>query len=77
VQSISATVLRPAEVQAAVELKEPMYRVIIRLEKNSIGAYGKQYHVQSGMALKADIVLERRSFAAWLLDPIMAMRGQL
>jgi hypothetical protein len=29
------------------------------------------------MALTADVILEERSFAEWLFEPILAMRGRL
>jgi membrane fusion protein len=77
VKSISASVLRPEEVQAAVDVKEPMYRVLVTLERNTMQAYGKSYPIQPGFALTADIVLEDRSFASWLFDPLRALTGRL
>ena len=64
-------------VNTAARLEEPVYRVLVTLDSNKIGAYGRQYELRNGLALTADVVLERRSFAAWLLDPIRALRGRL
>lgn len=77
VEATSATVLAPNEVQAMVPLKEPVYRVIVRLDRQFMPAFGKQAPLQAGMALRADIVLEERSFAEWIFEPILAMRGRL
>jgi membrane fusion protein len=77
VKAISASVLRPEEVQAAVAVQEPMYRVLVALERDTVKAYGRSYRVQSGFALTADIVLEERSFISWLLDPLLSLRGRM
>lgn len=77
VRAISATVLRPQEVEAAIQVQEPVYRVVIALESDTIGAYGQRHRVRPGFAVTADIVLDERSFGEWLLDPILALRGRL
>lgn len=77
VKAISASVLRPEEVQAAVDIKEPVYRVLVTLEKDTVSAYGREYRVQAGFALTADIIQENRSFAAWLLDPLLSLKGRM
>lgn len=77
IRHVSRAVLRPDDVQAAVEVKEPVYRVIVALDRSWLEAYGRRHHLQPGMALSADIVLEERSFGAWLLEPILALRGRL
>lgn len=77
VTEISSDVFRPTEVNTAAHLEEPVYRVLVSLNSNRIWAYGRPYELRNGLSLTADIVLERRSFAAWLLDPIRALRGRL
>lgn len=77
VESVSATVLLPNEVQAAVPVDEPVYRVIVRLERGYMRAFDRAMPLSSGMALTADIILEKRSFAAWLFEPLAAMRGRM
>lgn len=77
IKAVSASVLRPEEVQAAVPLDEPVYRVVVELERDSLRAYGRDYRIQSGFALTADIVLEERSFISWLLDPLLSLRGRV
>lgn len=77
VSAISSTVLRPEEVASAVRLDEPAYRVLVTLNSNGVSAYGITYKPKPGFALSADIILERRSFIEWLLDPIRALRGRL
>jgi membrane fusion protein len=77
IRSVSSTVQTPDKVEDAVRLDEPTYRVVVELEQQSISAFGKNYRLQSGMALTADIVLERRSMGAWLLSPLLSLKGRL
>jgi membrane fusion protein len=60
---------------APVALKEPAYRVIASLDRQDVDAYGKRMPLQAGMLLKADVILDRRSLARWLLDPLLSVRG--
>ena len=77
IRAISSTVLRPDDVEAAVRVEEPVYRVLIDLKDNRVHAYGKVYRVRPGLAINASIILEKRTFAQWLLDPLLALRGHL
>jgi membrane fusion protein len=77
ISEVSSSVLRPDEVAAAVPVREPVYRVLVVLEKTAVHAYGRDLPVLSGMALTADIILEERSFLALLLDPLLAARGRI
>ena len=75
-RNVSATVLAPAEVTAAVPVQEPVYRVTARLDAQSMRAFGAETPLQPGMALRADVILEERSFAEWLLEPLLALRAR-
>ena len=80
VEAVSATVLLPQEVNAALrseEFREPVYRVTVRLVRQDMLAFGQVMDLSAGMALTADIILEHRSFAEWLFEPILAIRGRL
>ena len=80
VEAVSATVLLPQEVNAALrseEFREPVYRVTVGVARQDMLAFGRAMPLSAGMALIADIVLEERSFAEWLFEPILAMRGRL
>ncbi len=51
------------------KVEEPMYRVTVHLQQQSIFAYGKTENLKPGMMLDADILLERRRLIEWLLEP--------
>jgi membrane fusion protein len=75
VQSVSRTVLGPGETAIpGLEMKEPVFRVRVQLDSAVVSAYGQTLPLQPGMLLTADIVIDRRSLAEWLLDPIYAAK---
>ena len=69
--------LRPEQLNAAVQPPtEPSYRVRVALRTQAMVAYGKAVPLQADMQLRADIIFDRRSFAQWLLDPLLSSRGR-
>jgi membrane fusion protein len=77
VETVSQTVLAPNEILAAISVKEPAYRVTVRLDRQDVDAYGMQVPLQPDMSLDADIVLEERSLVAWLFNPLLTARGRM
>ncbi|MDX2209087.1 MAG: HlyD family efflux transporter periplasmic adaptor subunit [Sphingopyxis sp.] len=73
VQSVSRIVVDPRETEVPIKLEETVYRVTVALDKQAVSAYGENVPLQPGMTLKANIVLERQSFLAWLLQPLNAV----
>ena len=74
VKNISQTILTKSDTSGPIELKEPAYRVTAALERPDIDAYGKRIPLQADMLLRADIILEKRSFMSWFLDPLLSLR---
>jgi membrane fusion protein len=74
VAKVSRTILTGNDATGPITLKEPAYRVTVALERPDIDAYGLKMPLQSGMLLKADVVLEQRSLMRWLLDPVFSAR---
>lgn len=73
VTSVSRTVLAPAEIAIpGLQVQEPVFRVRVKLERDSVTAYGETLPLQPGMLLSADVVIDRRSLLEWLLDPLYA-----
>ncbi|HVI97785.1 MAG TPA: HlyD family efflux transporter periplasmic adaptor subunit [Sphingomonas sp.] len=73
---ISHTALAPDEIAAPVSIDEPAYRVRVRLDAQTVQAFGGTYPIQPGMTLGANLILERQSFLDWLLAPIRAIRAR-
>jgi membrane fusion protein len=73
IQDVSHTVLNPGEIDGPVKLDEPAYPLTVRLDQQQITAFGQPIRLQPGMTLSANIVLDRRSFLDWLLEPLRAV----
>jgi membrane fusion protein len=74
VVAVSQTILTGADVGGPVALKEPAYRVVARLDRPDVDAYGRRMPLQPDMPLRADVILDRRPVIAWLLDPLLRAR---
>lgn len=77
IAEISRTLLLPGETTLPVGLQEPAYRVTVRLNAQSVKAYGQEFPLQAGMLLEADIWLDRRKLYEWVLDPIYSVMGRV
>lgn len=73
----SKAILLPNEVDIPLPISEPVYQVNVRLDSQSVRAYGSEVRLQAGMLLSADVVLEDRSVLQWLFEPILSLRGRL
>jgi membrane fusion protein len=73
---VSHTVLSPGEIDGPVKLEEPVYPLTVKLERQQVSAFGQSIALQPGMTLSANIVLDRRSFLDWLLEPLRAVRAR-
>jgi len=51
------------------------YTAKVTLETSDVLAHGKHYPLKTGMSFEADVMLSRRSFAEWLLEPLYSLRG--
>ncbi|MBT8092339.1 MAG: HlyD family efflux transporter periplasmic adaptor subunit [Gammaproteobacteria bacterium] len=70
VQDIAEVVLLPAEIPQAFALREAVFKVRVTLEAKAIRLQDGQARLRPGMLLGADIVVETRTLASWLLEPL-------
>lgn len=76
IQTVAASALAPREFALEVASTEPVYRVIVALDSDTIAAGAEHRPLQAGMTLRADIVLERRKLWEWLFEPLLALRAR-
>jgi len=72
VASVSRSVLTPGEYLAPIEIKEAVYRVRVALSREFVMAYGRPAQLRPGMALRADIIIDRKPLWRQLIDPMLA-----
>jgi hypothetical protein len=80
VEAVSATVLMPQEVNAALraeEVREPVYRIDVKLDQQSVNANGQEFTLRPGMLVNADLLLERRTVFEWVFEPVLELRARV
>lgn len=76
VTEVSRTALTPQEVAnltGRTNVPEQLYRVVVALDRQDILAYGKPEALRPGMALEADVLIDRRQLIEWVLEPLYAL----
>ncbi|MEM9939217.1 MAG: HlyD family efflux transporter periplasmic adaptor subunit [Pseudomonadota bacterium] len=71
---VASTAQLPQEIGIPSQTNEPVYRVGISLDAQSVEAFSRQMPLQAGMELTADVVLENRRLLEWLLEPLMSKK---
>lgn len=55
---------------------EPVYRLEVELERQTVTAYGEELPLQAGFQVEADVLLETRRLVEWVLDPLYTLTGR-
>jgi len=76
VDQISKNIMIPGEVKLPVDLKEPVYKISVKLNKQTVTAFGREQHLQVGMLLQGDIVRHRSRIIDWVLEPLYSLKGR-
>ncbi|QBY03093.1 HlyD family efflux transporter periplasmic adaptor subunit [Thalassotalea sp. HSM 43] len=77
VRKLGNAVLTKADSHMPIAINEPVYKVTVALESQSVQAYGKAITLSPGMLLQADIEVDKRSLLDWLLEPIYSLKGRI
>jgi membrane fusion protein len=51
-------------------ISEPLYRVLVEIDQQTVSAYGRAEPLKPGMTVDADILLDRRRLIEWVLEPL-------
>jgi membrane fusion protein len=73
VKRVSSTVLDPRQLVQPLKIEEPVYRIEVSPADQKVEAFGEHLPLQPGMTVTANMILERRSFLDWLLEPLRAV----
>jgi len=75
--SRSAMAQENSSVAGAGGSSEPVYRLRVELEAQTIMAYGKPEPLRPGMLVEADILGENRKLYEWVLEPLYSVYGSV
>jgi membrane fusion protein len=71
---LSKSVLLASDAETPIACKEPVYTATVKLDHSDIIANGKYIPLMADMSLRADIILEKRTVADWILAPLHHLR---
>jgi membrane fusion protein len=77
VVEVGRTVIHANEAALPLPVDEPVYRVTVRLPAQQVHAYGQLLPLQAGMAIDADVRIDKRRLIEWVFDPLLAIGGRV
>ena len=77
VEEVSKTLITAHDTKLPVSLEEPVYRITVVLNSQTIKAYREDIPLKSGMLLDADIWLEHQRVIDWVFDPLYSLKGRV
>jgi membrane fusion protein len=77
VEQVSQTVWSPGERVGPLQVREPVYRVDVKLDSQLIAAGAQKLPLRSGMLVNADILQEKRTVWEWVFEPVLSLKGRL
>lgn len=76
IKSISMHALSARDVDAPIDVEQPVYRVLAEIESQTVLTPSGRRELQSGMTLKAGIRVEQRTLMDWVLGPFRAVEAR-
>lgn len=77
VASVGRSVWTPGETVGSLQVREPVYRVEVSLQSQSVQSGAQEFPLRPGMLVNADILLEKRTVFEWVFEPVLALRERL
>jgi membrane fusion protein len=77
VERVSRTVWSAGEKVGQLVVKEPVYRVDVKLDSQVVVAGDQKLPLRSGMMVNADILQEKRKVWEWVFEPVLSLKQRL
>lgn len=77
VESVGKTILVQGESVGTLAIREPAYRIVVHLDRQSIDAGAQELPLRAGMVVSADLLMEKRSILEWLFQPVLQLRERV
>jgi membrane fusion protein len=71
---IGRNVWAPGDRVGPLSAREPVYRVDVALDKQTVSALGQDFALRPGMLVNADLLLEKRTLFQWMFEPVMKLK---
>jgi len=77
VERVSSSVWSPGEKVGPVTVREPVYRVDVKLDSQNVASGEQKLALRPGMSVNDDILQEKRKVWEWVFEPILSLKGRL
>lgn len=77
VERVSRTVWSAGEKVGPMTVREPVYRVDVKLDSQNVATGTQQLALRPGMSVNADILQEKRKVWEWVFEPILSLKQRL
>ena len=77
VENVGRDVWSRGESVGPLAVREPVYRVVVALDRQDIAAGDQRFPLRAGMVVSADLLMERRSLLEWLFQPVLQLRQRI
>jgi membrane fusion protein len=77
ITEIGRNVWTAGERVGPLQAREPVYRVDVALERQTVSALGQELPLRPGMLVNADLLLEKRTILEWIFEPVLQLKGRL
>jgi membrane fusion protein len=77
VERVSRTVWSSGEKVGQLVVREPVYRVDVKLDSQVVIAGDQKLPLRSGMMVNADILQEKRQVWEWVFEPVLSLKQRL
>ncbi len=77
VTSVGRTVWSAGEKVGTLPVREPVYRIEVALDYQTVRTGNQEFPLRPGMLVNADILLEKRTVFEWVFEPVLALRERL
>lgn len=77
VTEIGRNVWTAGERIGPLSAREPVYRVDVQLDSQTVKALDQEFTLRPGMLVNADLLLERRTLLEWVFEPVLQLKGRL
>jgi membrane fusion protein len=77
VERVSSTVWSPGEKVGSMTVREPVYRVDVKIDSQTVASGEQTLPLRPGMSVNADILQEKRKVWEWVFEPILSLKERL
>jgi membrane fusion protein len=77
VESVGKTVWTQGDSVGPLAVREPVYRIIVNVDRQSIDSGSDSFPLRAGMVASADLLMEKRTLIEWLFQPVLQLRERM